>query len=62
MGESKRVLYSGVYKGNLFKIQTWEGTPLNVVWNEEKWRFLPGDTVILEDLDGNVQRFVKGLF
>lgn len=61
MEESKRVLYSGLYKGHLFDIQTWAGTPLSAVWNQEKWRFLPGDSVIIEDLDGNVKKFVKGL-
>lgn len=62
MEELKRALYAGWYKGNMFEILTWVGTPLNVVWNEEKWRFLPGDSVVLEDCDGNVQKFVKGLF
>lgn len=62
MEELKRALYSGLYKGNMFEILTWVGTPLNVVWNQEKWRFLPGDVVELEDCDGNRQIFVKGLF
>lgn len=62
MGEVKRVLYSGIYKGHYFEFLTWEGTPLNAVWNEEKWRFLPGDSVVLKDNVGNRETFVKGLF
>lgn len=62
MEKLKRALYAGWYKGNMFEILTWVGTPLNVVWNEEKWRFLPGDVVVLEDCDENRQTFVKGLF
>lgn len=62
MDELKRALYFGKYKGNSFEIMTWVGTPLNAVWNEEKWRFLPGDIVELEDCDGNKQTFMKGMY
>ena len=62
MEELKRASYTGWYKNNEFEILTWAGTPLSVIWNQEKWRFLPGDSVVLEDCDGNVQKFVKGLF
>ena len=56
------VKYTGTFKGNKFDIWALEGTPLNVVWNAEKWRFLPGDKVVLEDCYGNRREFVKGLF
>lgn len=62
MIELKRALYSATYNGKVFEIMTWAGTPLNVVWNEEKWRFLPGDRVVLEDCYGNQKEFVKGMF
>lgn len=62
MDEIRKVLYTGVYRGHTFDIQTWSGTPLSVVWNKEKWRFLPGDVVEIKDCDGNTQTFMKGLF
>ncbi len=57
----RRVLYSATYKNNTFTIECWEGTPLGVVWNEQKQYYLPGDVVAITDNNGNCALFMKGM-
>lgn len=56
-----KVKYVGMFKGNIFDIWTWEGTPLSVVWNEYKQWYLPGDKVLIADNHGNAREFRRGL-
>ena len=57
----EKVKYTGQYKDNSFDIWTWEGTPLSVIWNQQKQMYSPGDMVIIEDNHGHSMKFVKGM-
>ena len=61
MKKLKWVRYTGEYKGNVFDIPCWEGSPLSKVWNDEKHYYLPGDVVTITDTKGKSKTFMKGL-
>lgn len=61
MPELVRAIYKATYRGHSFDILTWEGTPLNVVWNSQKSWFSPGAEVIIEDNHGNKKEFIRGM-
>lgn len=61
MLQPERVFYTAEHNGNSYPIECWEGTPLGVVWNSQKYWYLPGTKVTITDNHGNSKVFMKGL-